>query len=373
MRDPGSFGDVFGLHAVPDLEPEPNESPEPAKRRTPRARRAPSETRETRADLQAEANRLRRDRQAAERTARKTRDTADRLAAEAEAMRARLAVVEAKGDDARRPHGRPSAMPPPRSRRTTERSPRWSPPMADTAPPPRPGPLALVGGAELGPGNEPQDRLLADTAGDGPAFVLATAAARHRPELAVATPRVGSQRFGLAHRGAPATGRRQTRAAANAERARTGRFFISSAATRGSSPHPPRHAGLGGRSRCLRDGAALGGSSAGAMALGEWTLTRETAGATIAPVHPGLCLVPGVAVVPHFERSGPAGSRARSPARRTMPSHCSAWTSGPRPSGRGRRLARDGAGDGHRAPPRLERDVRGRRRKIDGLPRPATN
>jgi len=37
------------------------------------------------------------------------------------------------------------------------------------------GPLALVGGDELNPGNEPQDEVLVRAAGDGPAFVLATA------------------------------------------------------------------------------------------------------------------------------------------------------------------------------------------------------
>ena len=44
-----------------------------------------------------------------------------------------------------------------------------------------PGPLALVGGDELHPGNEPQDRILVEAAGSGPAFVLATAAGRQHP------------------------------------------------------------------------------------------------------------------------------------------------------------------------------------------------
>src|SRR5215216_5689134 len=48
-----------------------------------------------------------------------------------------------------------------------------------------PGPLALVGGDELKRGNEPQDRVLVEAAGDGPAFVLATAAGRQRPDMAV--------------------------------------------------------------------------------------------------------------------------------------------------------------------------------------------
>ncbi|MGH2635105.1 MAG: hypothetical protein ACRDHU_03030, partial [Actinomycetota bacterium] len=48
------------------------------------------------------------------------------------------------------------------------------------------GPLALVGGDELKPGNEPQDEVLVRAAEGGPAYVLATAAGRQRPELAVA-------------------------------------------------------------------------------------------------------------------------------------------------------------------------------------------
>jgi hypothetical protein len=48
-----------------------------------------------------------------------------------------------------------------------------------------PGPLALVGGDELHPGNEEQDRVLVEAAGGGSAFVLATAAGRQRPDLAV--------------------------------------------------------------------------------------------------------------------------------------------------------------------------------------------
>ena len=100
MRDPGGFGDVFGLTAVPDLEPEPVTT----SANEPRAAKPAQRTSE-RAELRADVNRLRRDRQSAERTARKTRETADRLAAEAGAIRARLEIVEAKGRDAERAAG----------------------------------------------------------------------------------------------------------------------------------------------------------------------------------------------------------------------------------------------------------------------------
>jgi len=106
MRDTVGFGDVFGLQAVPDLVPDNDDEAE-----APTAGPAPpatepeppsAATRRDRAELQAEASRLRRDRQGAERRARKAREAADRLAAEAEAMRARLDVVESKRRDAER-------------------------------------------------------------------------------------------------------------------------------------------------------------------------------------------------------------------------------------------------------------------------------
>jgi len=54
-----------------------------------------------------------------------------------------------------------------------------------------------------------------------------------------------------------------------------------------------------------RDGATLAGSSAGAMALGEWTLIRDRRpGDARRRYRPALSLVPRVAVIPHFDRFG---------------------------------------------------------------------
>src|SRR6185436_14044427 len=54
-----------------------------------------------------------------------------------------------------------------------------------------------------------------------------------------------------------------------------------------------------------RRGAALAGSSAGAMALGEWTLIRKAyPGHAQRRSKPALDLVAGVAVVPHFDTFG---------------------------------------------------------------------
>src|SRR5437588_10944024 len=48
-----------------------------------------------------------------------------------------------------------------------------------------PGLLLLNGGDEFRTGNEPQDRELVGAAGPGSAYVVATAARRQRPDLAV--------------------------------------------------------------------------------------------------------------------------------------------------------------------------------------------
>ncbi len=170
----------------------------------------------------------------------------------------------------------------------------------------RPGPLALVGGDELNPGNEPQDEALVAAAGAGPAFVLATAAARQRPDVAVRNAQAWFQRLGLNVEELPAIRRSDVTSAKNAELARTGRFFYLVGGDPGLVPKT-----LAGTPvwdaivQAWREGAALAGSSAGAMAFGEWTLIRDR--------HPGdarrryrqaLSLVPRVAVIPHFDGFG---------------------------------------------------------------------
>ena len=62
--------------------------------------------------------------------------------------------------------------------------------------PSRAGLLGLVGGDEFHAGNDPHDALLAASA-RGPAYVLATAAARSRPDMAVRNAQRWFQRFGL--------------------------------------------------------------------------------------------------------------------------------------------------------------------------------
>lgn len=171
---------------------------------------------------------------------------------------------------------------------------------------PGPGPLALVGGDELKPGNEPQDEVLVAAAGVGPAFVLATAAGRQRPEAAVANAVRWFASLGLAVEELPATRRAEAKLAANVASAREGRFFYLVGGDPGLVPKVLADTPLWDAIvAAWQEGAALAGSSAGAMALGEWTLVRERMpGDDRRRYLPALGLVPRVAVLPHFETFG---------------------------------------------------------------------
>lgn len=169
-----------------------------------------------------------------------------------------------------------------------------------------PGPLALVGGDELSPGNEPQDRVLAAVAGDGPAFVLATAAARHRPDLAVANARRWFAPLGVDTLELPVLTRRQANDHVIANDAAAGRFFYLVGGDPGLTADVLRGSAVWSAIvGAWAAGSALGGSSAGAMAMGEWTLIRgRYPGDERRAYRPALRLVPGVAVLPHFETFG---------------------------------------------------------------------
>jgi cyanophycinase len=168
------------------------------------------------------------------------------------------------------------------------------------------GPLALVGGDELNPGNEPQDELLSAATGGGPAYVLATAAARHRPELAVRHAHAWFSRFGLDVKELPARTRTQTKDPEVVRMASEGRFFYLVGGDPGItvdllSGSPLWDAIVA----AWRGGSALGGSSAGAMAMGSWSLIKgRFKGDVERRFKDALGLVPDVAVAPHFETFG---------------------------------------------------------------------
>lgn len=166
------------------------------------------------------------------------------------------------------------------------------------------GPLALVGGDELRPGNEPIDRALvaAATAHGGPAYVLATAAARHRPQLAVRNAVAWFAALGLEVGELPVYTAEDARSAELAERASS----ASCVYVVGGDPDVVLEVLRGSPVwdaivAAWRGGAALAGSSAGAMAMASHVLLPGDRGrAAVA----GLGLVPGVAVIPHRDTFG---------------------------------------------------------------------
>ncbi|HXB03386.1 MAG TPA: Type 1 glutamine amidotransferase-like domain-containing protein [Candidatus Angelobacter sp.] len=168
------------------------------------------------------------------------------------------------------------------------------------------GMLALVGGDEFNPGNEGQDRMLAAAAGPGPAFVVPTAAARQKPEASVAHAQAWFRQFGVELEELPVLKRADARSPALAERARTGGLFYLVGGDPGWVAEVLRGSAVWAAIfEAWRGGAALAGSSAGAMALCSDTLVRAKW-----PNHvnrrpaPGLGVVAKTAVLPHFDTFG---------------------------------------------------------------------
>jgi cyanophycinase len=180
------------------------------------------------------------------------------------------------------------------------------------------GLLALVGGDEFHPGNEEQDRMLAAAAKPGPRFVVPTAAARQGPQQAVAHATAWFEQFGLSLEELPVLKRADANSKELAERTRSGGFFYLV----GGDPGLVVQVLLGSRVwtaifDAWRGGAALAGSSAGAMAMGSHTLIRASWPNRFnrRPLE-ALGVVPDVAVLPHYETFG---HRWVESARRELP------------------------------------------------------
>jgi cyanophycinase len=169
-----------------------------------------------------------------------------------------------------------------------------------------PGVLALVGGDEFNPGNEEQDRMLAEAARPGPAFVVPTAAARQGPEKAVAHATRWFEQFGLNLRELPVLKRADANSKELAALARTGGFFYLVGGDPGLVAQVLRSSRVWSAIfEAWLQGSSLAGSSAGAMALGSHSLIRATWPNRFnrRPTE-ALGLVPEVAVLPHFETFG---------------------------------------------------------------------
>jgi cyanophycinase len=166
--------------------------------------------------------------------------------------------------------------------------------------------LALVGGDEFKAGNEEQDRLLVEHRAVGPAYVLPTAAARQRPDVAAATAQKWFKGLGLDVVELPVLRRSDANSATNVELAERGGLFYLTGGDPGLVVDVLRDSPVWRAiAAAWRRGAALAGSSAGAMAMGEWTLVRKAyPGHAERRCKPALGLLPRVAVAPHFETFG---------------------------------------------------------------------
>jgi cyanophycinase len=169
-----------------------------------------------------------------------------------------------------------------------------------------PGVLVLNGGDEFHPGNDEQDRILASAAGRGPAYVVPTAAARQGPREAVAHATEWFVQFGLHLQELPVLKRTDANSKELAGSARAGGFFYLV----GGDPGLVAQVLAGSRVwtamfEAWRDGAALAGSSAGAMALCSHTLIRATwPNRFNRRPAAALGVVPDTAVLPHFDTFG---------------------------------------------------------------------
>lgn len=169
-----------------------------------------------------------------------------------------------------------------------------------------PGILVLNGGDEFKPGNEEQDGILAAAAASGPAYVVPTAAARQGPEQAVGHATRWFEQFRLPLRELGVLKRSDANSRELAEMARGGGLFYLV----GGDPGLVAQVLAGSRVwaamfEAWLDGAALAGSSAGAMALCAHTLIRATwPDRTQRRPHDALGVVPRTAVLPHYDTFG---------------------------------------------------------------------
>lgn len=167
------------------------------------------------------------------------------------------------------------------------------------------GVLCLNGGDEFHQGNEPQDELLRDAAAGRPAFVVATAAADH-PEMAVATAQRWFDALGLPVVELRARTRGEAMSAASVDQAAAAGLFYLVGGDPGRVVRVLRGSAVWqAMVSAWLAGAALAGSSAGAMAMCEWTLLRHAfPGHTRRRPDAALNLVPGTAVLPHYNTFG---------------------------------------------------------------------
>jgi cyanophycinase len=178
--------------------------------------------------------------------------------------------------------------------------------------------LVLNGGDEFKPGNDDQDRILAAAAGKGTAYVVPTAAARQGPEEAVAHATEWFGRLGVSLRELRVLKRADANSKELADEARAGGLFYLVGGDPGLVAQVLRESRVwNAMVEAWEGGAALAGSSAGAMALCAYTLVRATwPDRTNRRPADALGLVADTAVLPHYDTFG---HRWIDSARRELP------------------------------------------------------
>ena len=171
---------------------------------------------------------------------------------------------------------------------------------------PGPGLIALVGGDEFKPGNEDQDRRLVAAARRGLAYVVPTAAARQGPEEAVAHATRWFGSLGLELHELPVLKPVDANSKELAAQARDGGLFYLVGGDPGLVAQVLRDSRVWrAMFEAWQDGAALAGSSAGAMALCAHSLIRASwPNRYNRRPTDALGLVPDTAVLPHFDTFG---------------------------------------------------------------------
>lgn len=177
------------------------------------------------------------------------------------------------------------------------------------------GPVALHGGGEFLPGDEPflREILALAPRSDGVVriSVVPTAAARGRPGLAAANGVAGFRRvaagagIALQIEAVPIVDAASAADPSLAERLAASTLIHLPGGDPDLIPTLyPGTAAWAAMQQARDDGAVLAGASAGAMALAAWTWTPRGG-------VPGLGVVPGIGVAPHADATSWAGAVAR--------------------------------------------------------------
>ncbi|HVC03873.1 MAG TPA: Type 1 glutamine amidotransferase-like domain-containing protein [Candidatus Acidoferrales bacterium] len=169
------------------------------------------------------------------------------------------------------------------------------------------GPLALVGGDEFHPGNERQDEILRDACAGRPAYVVATAAQEYAAG-AVESARAWFRGIGLEVRELRIRSKADADSPQVAEDAAGAGLVYIAGGDPGFVVETLRSSRVWKAiAGAWRAGAALAGSSAGAMALCQWCLVQTSwPGEIDERSVDALGLIPGTAILPHFDVLGDA-------------------------------------------------------------------